>query len=165
MLRALMFGCVFCSAASVMAQSNASANYQHADESAESAWLEMMPALTPPPMHSVAPTPAPPQDAGRAVRISGGVMAGQVRTQVPPQYPKEARANHLEGTVVLSGKIGTDGTVQELEAISGPEPLRGSALVAVRQWTYKPYFLNGTPVTVLTTMTVNYHLNAGPAGR
>jgi protein TonB len=90
-------------------------------------------------------------------RISGGVMAGQNLTKVAPVYPAEARAAHVSGAVVLHAIIGKDGTVENLTVISGPEMLRASALDAVRQWTYKPYLLNGEPTEVDTTITVNYN--------
>ena len=162
MVRVFAFSCLFCAAATVMAQSNASSIPQHPADAAESAWVEMMPALTPPPVRVSVP-PVPPQEPVHAVRISGGVMAGLVLTKVDPVYPADARSKHMEGAVVLSAKIGPDGTVQDLQAVTGPEVLRTAALDAVRQWTYKPYVLKGAPVTVLTTVTVNFHLNDAPA--
>jgi protein TonB len=84
-------------------------------------------------------------------------MAGQNLTKVAPVYPAEARAAHVSGMVVLHAIIGRDGTIENLTVISGPEMLRASALDAVRQWTYKPYLLNGEPTEVDTTITVNYN--------
>jgi len=48
--------------------------------------------------------------------------------------------------------------MEEVSAISGPKELQQSALDAVRQWTYKPYLLNGDPVEVETTINVIYTL-------
>lgn len=104
------------------------------------------------------PATAPVQTRG-PVRISGGVMAGQRLTRVNPVYPDDARANHLEGTVVFSATIGRDGVVQDLKTISGPAAFTQAATDAVRQWTFRPYLLNGQPTEVLTTITVNFHLN------
>ncbi len=92
----------------------------------------------------------------RIARVSGGVMAGNVVSKVNPTYPPDAKAEGISGSVVLSAVIGTDGTIENLQVVSGPEKLRSSALTAVRQWTYKPYILNGVPVSVQTTITVNY---------
>ena len=144
-----------------MAQGNASSSNPHPGDTAESAWVEMMPALTPPPVR--VPAPLPKQEQSHAIRISGGVMAAQVLNKVDPVYPPDARANHLQGAVVLSARIGTNGTVQDLQPVSGPEVLRTAALDAVRQWTYKPYVLNGSPVAVFTTVTVNFRLDEAPA--
>lgn len=88
-------------------------------------------------------------------------MAGQVENRVEPVYPAKARTEHIQGSVVLAVKIGKDGVVRDLQAISGPLPLRDAAIDAVKQWTYKVYRLNGHPVEVLTTVRVNFHLNPG----
>ena len=88
-------------------------------------------------------------------------MAGQILTKVAPVYPADAKAKNISGTVVMHAVIGKDGTVEDLQVISGPELLRESALTAVRQWTYKPYLLNGTPIKIDTTITVHYSLGDG----
>lgn len=93
------------------------------------------------------------------VRISGAVAAGQVISKVNPTYPPEARAQGVAGAVVLHAIIGKDGTIQQLAAISGPPMLVPSAMDAVKQWVYQPYLLNGQPVEVDTTITVNFSLD------
>jgi TonB family protein len=104
------------------------------------------------------PAPGASVSAGRPLRVSGGVMAGQVVEQTPPVYPPDAKAKGVEGTVVLRARISKDGEVEDLQVVSGPEELRGSALDAVKQWKYKPFLLNGEPVEVDTTINVNYAL-------
>lgn len=94
----------------------------------------------------------------RVIRISGGVAAGNILTKVPPVYPPDAKAQGVSGTVVLHAIIARDGTVQELSVVAGNELLQKAALDAVRQWTYRPYLLNGNPVAVDTTITVNFNL-------
>ena len=86
-------------------------------------------------------------------------MAGNILTKVAPVYPNDARAAHISGTVVLHAIIGKDGNVEKLVVVSGPKELQTSALDAVKQWTYKPYLLNGNPTEVETTIHVNYNLN------
>lgn len=81
-------------------------------------------------------------------------MAGQLVNRVDPVYPE----TDAQGTVVLHAIIAPDGTVQQLSVISGPPPLQGAAVDAVRQWTYKPYLLNGEPIEVRTTINVIYTL-------
>lgn len=90
------------------------------------------------------------------IRVSGGVMAGLLLEHPDPEYPAEAREKHIAGAVVLSVLIGEEGTVQTLTALTGPQILRDAALAAVKQWTYEPYQLNGRPVPVQTTVTVNF---------
>lgn len=99
----------------------------------------------------------------RVARISGGVIAGTRLTFVPPVYPGVAKENHESGTVVLRALIGKDGHIHSLRPVSvSSSDFVVSAIAAVRQWTYKPYLLNGEPVEVDTTITVNYALSGGP---
>ncbi len=92
-------------------------------------------------------------------RVPAKVMAARIVSQVQPKYPEQAKKKRIQGTVVLNVEIGTDGTVEGVKVASGPKELRQSALVAVRQWKYKPYLLNGSPVEVDTTISVVYTLN------
>jgi protein TonB len=113
-----------------------------------------MPGGTGGPTITVAkPKPTGPQ------RISGGVMAGRILNKTMPVYPPIAKAAHVGGTVVLHAMISKNGTIEHLEAISGPPMLQGAAIDAVRQWRYQPYLLNGDPTEVDTTITVNFNLS------
>jgi protein TonB len=91
------------------------------------------------------------------VRVSSGVVAGNAISQPKPVYPPIARAAHVSGAVVLHAIISKEGTIKNLEVISGPEMLKNSALEAVRNWRYRPYVLNGEPTEVETTITVNFN--------
>jgi TonB family protein len=117
------------------------------------------PAPQPAAQPAAQPQPAPRQTSPAPVRVSGGVMAGQIVSKVNPVYPPDAKAAGISGTVVLHAIIGADGAVQNLAVVSGPPELQSSALDAVKQWIYKPYLLNGNPTEVETTITVNYSLN------
>lgn len=101
------------------------------------------------------------EQAGHALaRISGSVIAGNLLNKVQPQYPDAAKKRHVTGTVLLHAIIGTDGHVHSLRLISVPDPdLAIAAIAAVRQWTYKPYSLNGVPTSVDTTIAVNFNMN------
>ncbi len=102
--------------------------------------------------------PEPPEHKSPLHR-SEGVMAAALIYKVQPQYPAIARTIHLAGTVYLRAIIGTDGTVRQLEVISGNPILANPALQAVRQWRYQPTRLNGEPVEVETFITVNFVLD------
>jgi protein TonB len=100
---------------------------------------------------------APPQK----VRVSQGVLQGNLLHQVQPQYPPIARAARVSGAVVIKATIGKDGTMTGLQVVSGHPMLVQSALEAVKQWRYKPWVLNGEPVEVETLITVNFNLSGG----
>jgi TonB family protein len=115
--------------------------------------MRAMPSTPAPP---VAPT-APSQDAAKPVKIESAIMAGQVRNKVQPKYPQSAKDAHISGAVVLQAIIDETGVVQQLRLVSSPDKdLATSAMDAVRQWTYRPYLLNGNPTPVETTITVNF---------
>ncbi|HEX7893816.1 MAG TPA: TonB family protein [Terriglobales bacterium] len=96
------------------------------------------------------------------IRVSQGVTQGLKVHDVMPQYPQMAKIARVQGPVVLAAVIGKDGTIQNLHVISTASPLLNqSALEAVKQWRYRPYILNGEPVEVDTTITVNFTLSGG----
>jgi TonB family protein len=78
-----------------------------------------------------------------------------------PVYPVEAKANQdtLDGAVVLAVTVSKDGMPTEVYVTKSLRPdYDESALEAVREWRWHPYLLNGNPVAVDTTVTVNYSL-------
>ena len=87
------------------------------------------------------------------------MQAASLVRKVEPIYPPIAKTAHISGTVVLHAIIGKDGTIQQLEVMSGHPLLQQSALDAVRQWRYQPTLLNGDPVEVDTTIDVIFSLN------
>lgn len=101
------------------------------------------------------PKPAIPQ----RLRISQGVSTGRLIHRVEPKYPLIAQQARIEGAVVLSAVISRQGTIENLQLISGHPMLVQSALAAVAQWQYRPYLLSGEPVEVETTITVTFKLN------
>lgn len=104
-------------------------------------------------------TSAAGEKASGPVMVSAKEMAEQILTKVPPKYPADAKKARVQGKVVLSAVIGKDGSVQNLTVLSGPAMLQQSALDSVRQWTYKPYLLNGEPVEVKTKVNIIYSLS------
>jgi periplasmic protein TonB len=107
---------------------------------------------------SSVPTAVPKAATPQRVRVSQGVSQGLLVHKVTPQYPPLAQQARIQGTVVLQALIGKDGTIQNLHVISGHPMLTNAALAAVKEWQYKPYYLNGEPVEVETTINVNFTL-------
>lgn len=108
-----------------------------------------------------APVAVPKAATPQRVKVSAGVTTGLLIRKVQPVYPPLAKQARISGAVVLQAVIGKDGTIQNLKAVSGHPMLIPSALDAVRQWKYKPYYLNGEPVEVDTQVTVNFTLAGG----
>ncbi len=110
---------------------------------------------------SSAPVAVPKVATPQRVRVSAGVQQGLLIKKVQPTYPPLARQARIQGTVVLQAEISKDGTIQNLRLISGHPMLTQSAIEAVKQWRYKPYYLNGEPVEVETQITVIFSLSGG----
>jgi protein TonB len=108
---------------------------------------------------SSVPTAMPKAAAPQRVRVSQGVSQGLLIHKVQPQYPPLARQARIQGVVVLEALIGKDGTITNLHVVSGHPMLTNAALEAVKEWRYKPYYLNGEPVEVSTTINVNFTLS------
>ena len=110
---------------------------------------------------SSTPTVAPKIATPQRVRVSSGVQAGLLVRKVPPAYPPLARQARIQGTVLLQAQISKDGSIENLQLISGHPMLAPAAIEAVKQWKYKPYLLNGEPVEVETQIQVNFTLAGG----
>ena len=93
------------------------------------------------------------------VRISQGVSQGLLIKRVQPKYPSAALAVHAQGAVQIEATINKEGTVTNVKVLSGDPVLARAALEAVRQWRYKPYYLDGDPVEIQTQITVNFKAN------
>jgi protein TonB len=104
--------------------------------------------------------PPSPEKPTRPVKVSQGVMAASILHQVQPAYTPVERTMRLSGEVLLHAIIGKDGTVRELQVVSGNPLLAQTAIAAVRQWRYRPTLLNGEAVDVDTIVSVKFILNA-----
>jgi protein TonB len=101
----------------------------------------------------------PPADPGSGpIHVSQSVMQGLLIKKVKAEYPPLARQARIQGTVVLTAVINTNGDVENLSVFSGHPMLVPAAIKAVKQWKYKPYLLSGQPIRVETTITVDFSL-------
>ncbi|HYM76609.1 MAG TPA: TonB family protein [Candidatus Dormibacteraeota bacterium] len=110
---------------------------------------------------SSTPVAVPKVATPQRVRVSSGVSQGLLVRRVNPTYPPLARQARIQGVVVLQAQISKDGSIENLQLISGHPMLAPAAIEAVKQWKYKPYLLNGEPVEVDTQVQVNFTLSGG----
>lgn len=110
------------------------------------------PAPPPPPKPE---TPKPPSQ----IRVGGDVQAANLLRKVDPPYPPLARATRVQGLVRFTAVIGKDGTIQNLQLVSGHPLLVEAARIAILQWLYKPTLLNKEPTEVITQIDVNFKLS------
>jgi len=109
----------------------------------------------PPPAKKEEPKPVTPQ----RIKVGGNVQSAKLMRQPRPNYPPLAKQARISGVVKLSAVIGKDGTIKELQVVSGHPLLVPAALEAVKQWVYQPTLLNGEPVEVQTQIDVNFTLS------
>ena len=107
---------------------------------------------------TLTPPPPPPVDTPPAK-----VRVGEVRQPVKihdaaPLYPAIAQSARVQGIVIIQATIGVDGQVIDASVLRSVPLLDEAALAAVRQWRYTPTRLNGAPVAVVMTVTVNFTL-------
>ncbi|MFQ5817556.1 MAG: energy transducer TonB [Terriglobia bacterium] len=103
------------------------------------------------------PAPPPPPPVKR-IRVSMGVQSAKKINHVNPVYPPLARQARIQGTVRLEAIIAKDGSIQNLNVLSGHPLLVQAALDAVQRWRYEPTLLNNQPVEVVTYIDVHFRL-------
>jgi TonB family protein len=93
------------------------------------------------------------------IRVGGSVTPVRLIRQTHPVYPPELQQLGVEGTVVMSAIVSKDGTVLHPTVRNTVDPrLAAVAIEAVKQWVYQPALLNGEPVEVITTITLEFQL-------
>jgi TonB family protein len=93
-----------------------------------------------------------------AIRVGGAVLMPTKTKHVNPIYPAVARSGKVQGVVILEALIGTNGKVTNARVLRSVPLLDQAAIDAVMQWEFTPTLLNGQPVPVLMTMTVQFTL-------
>jgi protein TonB len=146
------------------------------------AWPDVLPPPPPPapgprPTAPSSGTPTPPiaRPRGRSpkaggpgaegpapvvpVRVGGAIQEPKKIRHVAPAYPRPAVESRVQGVVVLECTISPKGKIVEIKVLRSVPPLDEAAVEAVRQWEYTPTLLDGVPVPVIMTVTVNFKLN------
>jgi TonB family protein len=98
-------------------------------------------------------------DLAGAVRVASAAMEARLVDSRVPAYPDNAKIQGVEGSVVMQVIISRDGTMKRVHVLQGDSRLRNAATEAVYKWRYRPYLLNGQPVDVATTITVDFDLD------
>ena len=100
-----------------------------------------------------------PQPDAQQVRVGGDIKEPKKIKDAKPVYPPLAQTAKISGIVIIEAIIGKDGSIRDAKILRGMPMLNDAALEAVRQWRYTPTTLNGVPVEVVMTVTVNFTLN------
>jgi TonB family protein len=113
----------------------------------------------PPPPPPPPPPPAPePKDEG-PLRVGGDVKAPVAVNRAKPDYTDAARKGHITGVVIVEAVVNKQGEVEQVKVLKGlPLGLSEQAADAVKKWRFRPGTLNGEPVDVIFSLTVNFTL-------
>ena len=98
--------------------------------------------------------PIPP--SGGIVQVPENVMDAHLIASRVPVLPDAARDAGVTGVVRMQALINRSGYVSRLHVLEGATELRRAALQAVSAWRFRPYLVNGQPVDVMTTITVDF---------
>jgi TonB family protein len=109
----------------------------------------------PPPPPETRRPPAPPQRR-QAYRPGGEVSEPKKVLHVPPVYPPIALSAGVQGVVILEATISENGTIENVRTLRSHPLLERAAVEAVKRWRYTPTRLNGQPVPIILTVTVNF---------
>ena len=121
--------------------------------------IEMVRAAAPPqpPVIAQTVTAASNPNAPQApIRIGGDIREPRKIKDVRPVYPPDALAAQVSGVVILEATVAKDGSVRDVRVLRSIPMLDAAAIDAVSQWKFTATELNGVPVEVLMTVTINF---------
>lgn len=119
---------------------------------------DTLPMPPPPPAPGPASPTAGTPASREALRVGGAIREPRKLRHVSPVYPEIAKQARVQGLVILEATISPAGKVSEVRVLRGVPLLDRAAVDAVKQWEYSPTLLNGEPVPVIMTVTVNFRL-------
>jgi len=90
--------------------------------------------------------------------VGGDVKQAELISKVAPVYPAMAKAQHVSGNVTVDALIDASGKVTTTKIVSGPTLLQQAAMDALKQWKYRPAMLDGKPVSMHLTVTLQFRL-------
>lgn len=133
--------------------------FAQAQQTPPSTAQEGVPQQSPPSQTTPGSAPGVTPKPITRIHVGGSVQSAKVTHMVQPTYPEDAKKAHVCGTVDLRAIVSKNGSMQEIQYLSGPRLLMRAAMDAVRQWRYTPTLLNGEPVEVDTRISVVFTMN------
>jgi periplasmic protein TonB len=106
--------------------------------------------------HVAPPPPPPPQQT--PIHLHSGMQPPRKIIDVRPVYPAIAQTAHVGGVVILEAVLDARGVVETVRVLRSILLLDQAAVDAVKQWKFTPTLLNGVPVRIVMTVTVNFEL-------
>ncbi len=98
------------------------------------------------------------EDSEHVVELPSASAQQELLRRVEPAYPELARQQNIQGSVLLEVHIRADGSVEDVQVISGAPLLAQASVDAVKQWKFRPYLSNGRPLEMETQVTLDFRL-------
>jgi TonB family protein len=92
------------------------------------------------------------------IRVSGGVMLGLVENKAMPEYPEEAMRKGIQGDVIFKIAVDEAGKIVLSVPVEGDPLLVAASVDALRDFRFRPYLLNGTPIRVESQLGFHFSL-------
>jgi TonB family protein len=107
------------------------------------------------------PEPRPVVEKARGpIPVGGNVQPPRILYQATPEYPTLAQQAGIQGEVIISAVIDSQGNVVDMKVVSGPPLLYMAAMKALAKWKFQPTYLNGEPVAIKWNATVTFRIGA-----
>ncbi len=101
---------------------------------------------------------ASPVLAEEPIHVSDEAARKAIVKRTEPSYPVFAKQFQLEGKVLVDAHVGTDGTVEKVDVVSGNAMLAVAAVAAAKKWTFTPFpGSDGKPAKALVRLSFNFH--------
>ncbi len=100
------------------------------------------------------------ENASGLLLVPEDLADAHVSYRVRPIYPYAIRRKGIQGAVVMLASVNSTGSVDSVRVISGNAQLAESAVEAVKQWRYEPYYSNAQPVNFQTQITVRFQASS-----
>jgi len=100
--------------------------------------------------------PQSPAAGGQTVSVPASEMIGMTNHKVLPQYPKEALMKGIQGDVVFNIVVDESGKITSSKLVSGDPLLVAASKDAIRQYSFRPYTVDGNPVRVKSQLGFHF---------
>jgi protein TonB len=106
----------------------------------------------------VGANPKQPAAPAAPLPIGGDVKPARLLSSTSPSYPSLAKSQRIEGAVRVDALVDANGRISSMKVVSGPVLLHQAAMDALHQWKYQPATLDGKPVPMHLTVTIQFRL-------
>jgi protein TonB len=91
-------------------------------------------------------------------KLTKAEALAEIASKSLPEYPAVAKQLKLEGTVEVEAVVAEDGSVEQVNIVSGNPVLTKAAVAAVKKWKFNPIKADGKPTKALAPLSLSFKL-------